>query len=288
MFKIEKAHTEDFERVYPCLERFEDLGLGNSKEEWKKIFVKHWETPEDFCGYMLLKDDQVKGYLGLIFSSRIYNGKIEKFCNFTTWIVDEDSRRQSLLLLLEALKLKNYTFTNFSASATVAAIMNRLKFTEFEIHEQVAFPVPDFRVKKHGYSCEFDLAKIRSYLNEYEQTVFDDHRQFNCEHLLLKSDENYFYVILRKTKRKNMPFIEVQYVSEFDNFAECLENLVVKICVHFKVLGVMVDERYLNGYRLQKSFRYSPQEKVYFKSDSDALNKNQIDMIYSELVILRW
>ena len=288
MFKIEKAYKKDFERVYPCLERFEDLGLGNSKEEWRRIFDKYWETPEDFCGYMLLKDGQVKGYLGLIFSYRIYNNQLEKFCNFTTWIVDKDCRQQSLLLLLESLKLKDYIFTNFSASPTVAEIMKRLKFTEFEIHEQVAFPVPNFRLKKHDYGCEFDLAKIRSYLNENERVIFDDHAQFDCEHLLLKSDKNYFYLILKKTKRKNMPFIQVQYVSEFERFAKCLENSVTKICVHLKVLGIMVDERYLNGYRLSKSFQYSPQQKMYFRSDSNAVNKNQIDMIYSELVILRW
>ena len=284
MFKVERATTKDFERVYPQLQKFNSAEL--SKEDWKRLFVNYWKSPEDFCGHILVKDGAVKGFLGLIFSNRIYNGEVHKFCNLTSWIVDEDCRNQSVFLLLEALKLKDYTFTNFTASQTVAVLVKRLGFEEFEVNQQIIPPIPKFALKKRACACEFDLQKIRSDLNVNEQTIFDDHQQLDCRHLLLKSNDGYAYVILKKTHRRNIPIAKVHYISDAGYFVECAEKFVVKICLRLKVLGVMVDERYLGGYRLRRSIRYPQQRKGYFKSNSKTLNKNQIDTLYSELVVL--
>lgn len=283
MFTIEKAFTEDFERVYPHL--LQSFGDSLSKEEWRKSFVSQWRSPEDFCGYMLLQDGQVKGYLGLLFSNRILDNRIEKFCNMHSWCVSEDARGKSLSLLLEMLKLKDYTITNFTASPTVATILSRLGFTSFEVHQQVIFPLPHLRLKSRSWVCDFDLKEIRSYLNDRDQTIFDDHQHFNCEHLLLRSNGRYSYVVLKKTKRKKMPFAKVHYLSDAENFIESIESLTAMICMRLKVVGVMVDDRYLMEQKLRTSIRYPHQRKAYFKSGS-APDKNRIDTLYSELVVL--
>jgi hypothetical protein len=199
--------------------------------------------------------------------------------------VSEDCRSQSLSLLLTALKLKGYTFTNFTASPTVASILSRLGFTEFEVHQQVLFPVPYLRLKRRGWVCDFDPAEIRGRLNEHDRTIFDDHQHFDCEHLLLRFDERYSYLVLKKTKRKNMPFAKVHYLSHAENFIEAIESLMTKICLRLRVLGVMVDERYLMGHKFGTSMRYPHQRKAYFKSSSP-LDVNRIDTLYSELVVL--
>ena len=63
-----------------------------SKEDWKRIFTVYWKSPEDFCGQIIVKDGEVKGFLGLIFSSRTIDGEMQKFCNLNSWIVDDDCR----------------------------------------------------------------------------------------------------------------------------------------------------------------------------------------------------
>jgi len=284
MLKIEKATTEDFERVYPQLQKFDTAEV--SKEDWRKLFVKYWKSPEDFCGYMLVKDGEVKGFLGLIFSRRILDSEVHKFCNITSWIVDEDARSRSLFLLLEMLKLKDYTFTNFSASDTVAAVLTRLGFKEFEVSQQVLFPVPNLLLQGRGYTHEFDLRKIRERLNENDRVIFDDHQQLECEHLLLKSKDGYAYAVLKKTQRRNIPFAKVQYLSDAEHFAGGIEKFAAKICLRLKVLGIMVDERYLGDYKLRKSIRYPNKQKAYYKSNSETLNENRIDTLYSELVVV--
>ncbi len=284
MFRVEKATTKDFERVYPQLQKFDSAEL--SREDWKRLFVNYWKSPEDFCGYMLIKDEEVKGFLGLIFSNRLFNAEVHKFCNLTSWIVDEDCRNQSVFLLLEALKLKDYTFTNFTASQTVAVLVKRLGFEEFEVNQQIIPPIPNFALKKRNCVCEFDVQKIRPELNDNERTIFDDHQQLDCRHLLLKSNAGYAYVILKKTHRRNIPIAKVHYVSDAGYFVEWAEKFAAKICLHLKVLGVMVDERYLGDYRPRFGINYPHQRKGYFKSTSKTLNKNQIDTLYSELVVL--
>lgn len=281
MFTIRKAVSEDFDLVYPLFQGFG--GEPISKENWNKIFVSPWKTTEDFCGYLLLKDGDIKGYLGLIFSQRILNGEVEKFCNMTSWVVSEDSRSHSLPMLLKALRLKDYTFTNFTASPAVATILGKLRFTEFPVHQRVLIPIPQFSGRGHG--CDFDPQVIRGKLIDADRTIFDDHQTLDCVHLLLRSKRGNCYVLLRKIKRKKISFMKVHYLSDADVFHESIEPLLARICLRLRVFGLMVDERYIGARVFRASLKYPHQRRAYFKSNS-IVDSNSIDTLYSEVVIL--
>lgn len=284
MLTIQKAVSDDFERVFPLFEGFGDALI--PKESWQKIFAPPWKSPEDFCGYLLLQNNDVKGYLGLIFSERLIDCKPEKFCNMTSWIVKQEFRSHSMLLLLESLKLKNYTLTNFTASPTVATILKRLGFTELPMHQQVVLPFPDLSLGAHSCTCVFDPARIRTRLAEVDCSIFDDHQQLNCKHLLLSSEKDDCYVVLKKTWRKHLPFAKIHYVSRPDVFVACIERLALKICLWFQVCGVMVDERYLRGHVLKRGVSYPHQRRAYIKAASNAIDVTLTDTLYSELVVL--
>lgn len=283
MFTIRKAVSADFDQVYPLLDGFGDSPI--AKANWKKIFVPPWPTNEDFCGYLLLQDGVVKGYLGLIFSQRLLGKKAEKFCNLTSWIVSEDCRSQSLKLLLEVLKLKDYTLTNFTASPTVATILGKLGFAEFAVHQRVLLPLPRFAFKRRNQRCDFDAGVISSKLSGEDRRIFANHEGLDCRHLLLQSDRGACYVVLKNTERKHLPWAKVHYLSNAEVFHECMESLIAGICFRLRVCGVMVDERYVEGYRFRASAAYPHQRRAYFKSNS-VVDKNLIDTLYSEVVIL--
>jgi hypothetical protein len=278
---IRKATAEDFERVYPLLQSFADPPI--AKEVWRKIFFIPWKSPEDFCGYVLLKDEDVKGYLGLLFSERQIEGRLVKFCNMTSWIVSEECRGQSLPMLLQALKLKDCIVTNFTASPTVAKILVKLGFTEFSVDQLVLFPVPSLGTR--GRDCIFALEEIRGELTGDALRIFEDHQALDCEHLLLRSNKGDCYVILKRTKRKNLSFAKVHYLGNAEVFHDCMETLIARICFRLKVFGVMVDERYTGGRKFKGSVKYPHQRKAYFKSDTIG-DEKLIDTAYSELVVL--
>ena len=283
MFTIRPAVREDFDRVYPLLQGFGGPPL--SKDTWQKIFVIPWQTTEDFCGYLLLKNDKVEGYLGLLFSQRILNGQIEKFCNMTSWVVNENSRGQSISMLLEVLKLEDYTLTNFTASPTVARILDKLGFTAFPVDQKVLFPIPHFARLQHGQACDFDLQIIQGKLSGRDLKIFGDHQGLNCEHLLLRSDRGDCYVVLKKTVRRKLVFARVHYLSDVAVFHECMEGLTASICFRLGAFGVMVDERYIAGRKFRNSVSYPHQRNAYFKSNS-VVESRSIDTLYSEVVVL--
>src|SRR5882672_8108148 len=101
---IERATSIDFDRVYPLLLDFNNSRIAQDK--WRQIFNTNWNSPENYCGLLLLQGGRVEGYLGLLFSARMIKGRTEKFCNMTSWIVREGCRSQSLLLF-ELLKLSD-------------------------------------------------------------------------------------------------------------------------------------------------------------------------------------
>jgi len=280
---MEKAVSEDFERVYPLLLDFKSPRI--HREDWRTLFTNNWQSPEDYCGYLLLQEGEVKGYLGLLFSKRRINGRVEKFCNMTSWIVREDCRSQSLRPLLELLKLKDYTITNFTPVQMVPAILKKLGFAEFKTNQCLLFPVPGFAPAKSTYRCIFAIEKIRPELDDSDQAIFDDHQGFNCRHVLISAGDDYCYLVLKNKVHRHLPFARIHYLSNRNLFLEAIDSVRTKVCLKLKTAGLMVDERYLGA----NTFRFSREYQggiAFFKSNSTTIDRNDIDTIYSELILL--
>lgn len=279
---IEKAVSEDFERVYPLLLEFNLSGV--TREDWRRLFTNDWKSPQDFCGYLLLDDGDVKGFLGLLFSTRTINGELEKFCNMTSWIVRDQYRCQSLRLLLEALKLQSYTITNFTPSTTVAAILKKVGFTELKTSQQILFPIPSMSTSRSNYHCIFDLESIRQELSKIDRIIFDDHRGLPCGHVLISSENDYCYLVVKNKVHRHLPFARAHYVSNPPLFREVVDSVRNKICWKLKIAGLIVDERYLGGAGFKYSSGYQQQCPTFLRSET--VGENDIDTLYSEMVLL--
>src|SRR5262249_31055509 len=157
-----------------------------------------WTKNEDYCGLTLFEDGGlVTGFLGLIFSERMIRSRLERFCNVSVWYVEEASRIHSLPMLFRMLELGPYTFTAFTASSQVASLFKLFGFTEYEVHQQVLLPVPIWSSFAASRLCEFDRDKIREILSGNDSRIFEDHIALNCHHVLLKSNTDYCYIILK-------------------------------------------------------------------------------------------
>ena len=284
---IQKAVSADFERVYPLLLEFNVPGI--TREDWRRLFTNDWKSPEDFCGYLLLDHGEVKGFLGLLFSTRTINGKSEKFCNMTSWIVRDQYRGQSLRLLLEALKLQNYTITNFTPSQTVNTILKKLGFADLKTSQRILFPIPSaalsrLRFSRSQYRCIFDLEKIRQSLSESDQTIFADHQNVPCRHVLIAAANDYCYLVLKNKVHRHLPFARAHYVSNRPLFLAAVDAVRSKICWKLKVAGLMIDERYFGDGTFSYSGGYPQQCPAFFRSGT--LGESEIDTLYSEMILL--
>ena len=81
MIRVEKIHCSDFKDARDALINFWGKG---SETKWRRIFDYRWERDKDYCGLTLKVADRTVGFIGLIFSRRRINGRVEKFCNLTS------------------------------------------------------------------------------------------------------------------------------------------------------------------------------------------------------------
>jgi len=279
---IERATSIDFDRVYPLLLDFNNSRIAQDK--WRQIFNTNWNSPENYCGLLLLQGGRVEGYLGLLFSARMIKGRTEKFCNMTSWIVREGCRSQSLRLLFELLKLSDYTITNFTPSNNVTIILKKLGFMAIENNLRILFPFPGEPLSDSRYHSTIDLEEMSQKLNPVDRTILFDHLRFNCHHVLIIGTNDYCYLVLKNTKYQQLQFARVHYASHPDVLLKAIDLVRTRICRQLKVAALIVDERHIGGETIRYSRTCPVQYESYFKSKS--LGKTDVDTLYSELILL--
>jgi len=279
---LRKVYAEDFEKIYPLLLQFNDTRL--SKEYWRRIFTKHWDGEEDYFGYALFDNNESVGFLGTFFSERVINSRKQKFCNLTCWIVKDAYRNESLLFLGPLLKLKEYTITAFTPDRATYVTLKKFGFEDIETHMRLILPLSMPEVAGGNCSVEFDRERIKGYLREDDLKVYNDHLKFNCIHLLIRVDEGNCYMLLTRARKKALYFAHIHYVNNPDIFLKYIGRLSLRVCLKLKVCGVLAEERFLSGRVPKHSASIKISKPRLFKSN--LLQKNEIDNLYSELVVL--
>ncbi|MFZ5452664.1 MAG: GNAT family N-acetyltransferase [Thermodesulfobacteriota bacterium] len=282
---VHKVYSGDFDRVYASLLAAHDPRL--DKEDWRQLFIKHWETPEDYHGFMLVDNEEVVGFLGTIFSRRKSQGKDYRYCNLSSWIVKPEHRNKSLLLLLALLKLTDYTFTNLSALEHVAVIHQKLGFTDMGSQAQILLPIGGFSWgAPNKPRLILEPERIKDRLKGDARIIFDDHISFKCKHILFEADNNYCYLIASKLVKKGIPILYVHYISNLALFLNLIHKVVFKVLYHFKALGLLIDDRFLAGLNLRWALKYKLPHYKLLKSPF--LQAQDIDNLYSEKILLNF
>lgn len=285
MVILKKAKAEDFKKIYPLLTEMNDTRL--TKEGWKNLFINHYGGEEDYFGYVAYDQEEAVGFLGLIFSSRLINGKLYKFCNTSTWIVKDEYRKKGIAfqLLYEVMKLKDYTITTLSPRAETIPALKKFGFKELEAKSVNILPMLSIGTFFNSCSviCGYNI--IKEHLNGGDLKIYKDHIKFKCIHLLIKTREAYCYLVLTKTKRKHLPFAQLHYISNLDIFLKYISCVLIKICFRLGMFGLSVEERFLKGRKIEHSITRVMFSPKLFKSN--ALGKESItDNLYTELLIL--
>jgi len=284
MADIKIIRRDDFEQVYPFLKGV-DPKANIPKEAWSRLLCPNWVINEDYCGYALIENGMVVGFLGYIFSSRKINDRIEKFCNLTTWYVNEEHRDQSMVLLYPFLELEGYTLTNFTASSRVVKILKSLGFSTLD--NRTVFLKPNllslFKLKSKA-SLIFDGPQFESFLSDDEKRIYHDHKPYGCFHVVIQSESGNCYMVMSRLRRGRKPFLTVRYLGNAQVFGLYGEGVVLELLLRLKAFYIRIDERLLRGVQLDLGIiQQSEVEKLY---KSDTLAPGDVDYLYSELILL--
>jgi len=282
MAVIRKATPEDYDKVLPLFKGFNNENL--SSESWKPLFKDNWNSGEGYIGYVLCDGEHICGFIALLFSRRKINGKEEKVCNVSSWVVEEKSRSQSLLLLSQVLKLKDWNITILTCSEETYQIVRKLGFKDLESHFQIILPIPSI-------GSLFEICKVKligdkpaTEMQKESIEFWKDHAGFGLISIGVKTLKGHCFVLASRIIRKNLPFIQIHHISDHQEFAKFAGRISACLCFRFKAISILMDRRWLEGMTPAFSISWPlPQPRVF---KSDILQATDFDSLYSELPVL--
>jgi len=283
VIRVEKVDCSNLKGINDILT---DIWSTDSEERRKKVFGYQWERDETHCGLILMDGDRTVGFLGMIFSRRLINDKVEKFCNLTSWFVCKDYRSRAIFLILPLYAMKDYTITDLTPSKNVYKIQNKLGFKDLETKGRLLLPFGRrlFQPKYSPINLTHDLAAIRQKLEGQNLKFFNDHKHYPCFHFLLTGKDRYCYIIYTKLRRKRIQHVHLHYISDPDLFALAYRDIRKSILSHAKARLLLIDSRFVKNKKLPLSISLpyrAPKQYI-----SSTLKPEQIDNLYSELVML--
>jgi RimJ/RimL family protein N-acetyltransferase len=287
MTVVKKVTPAMFDDVYPVLSELDNT---HSREKWREIFDYQWESDEGYVGYALVDDRKVVGFNGAIFSRRIIDGREARFCNITSWVVKEQYRTESLRLIFPFLNLKGYTLTSFTLNDRSWEVVRRLGFKNLDTNVRVLFLVPGLSAarKEEAPVMVSDRSKIAAILDPVDLKIFRDHLHYNCGHLVMQEKDGYSYIIYtRKRYRKyncDIPYAHIHYISDRNAFLRRLNKIRLYFLKSRKYFFLAVDERLIGNATIPYSTVYQLKRPRMYKSE--LLSREQVDSLYTELVVL--
>jgi len=282
MAVIRKAIPEDFAKALPLFEKFNNGNL--SRENWQTLFQDNWNSGEDHIGYVLVDGDHIGGFIALLFSKRRLNGKEEKLCNVSSWVVEDRYRNQSLFLLTPVLKLKDCTITILTCSLETYKVACKLGFKDLETHMQIIPPVPSIGAMIQ--KCKIKITKDTQggTATEESQRLWRDHAKFGLLKINIETAKGDCLILATRIIRKNLPFIQVHHASDINVFVEFAGRISASLCLRLKAFSMLMDRRWLAGRVPIASLSWRLPHPRVFKSAN--LQANDIDSLYSELPVL--
>jgi hypothetical protein len=255
---------------------------------WRNLLTQPWPVEEDHRGYALMDKGNAVGFIGMIFARREIAGRTEKFCNISSIVTLEEHRHEGMSLMLPVLKLEDYTITNFTPTPAVSAIFNRLGFETLDDTMHILMPVPGWP-KSTGAPggrrrIVTRLPSIRERLSEEDRKIFDHHQLPNCWQILIDGPDDYCLVVFNRTKGRKYAFSFVHYMSNPAIFFSCLNRVKLTMALKSRTPFIMVMDRHVKGQPLGRTRTSTIKHKALFKSPT--LKREQIDSLYSELVLL--
>ncbi len=287
--EVRPIGTEEFEEIFPLLQRFPTRRM--SKADWRwLLFTNPW-ADRTRRGYALYVDGKVVGCIGTLCTTRRVLGRTERFCNPSSWIVLEEYRLASHLLIRPIVALEDHTLVCLTPSDGACRMFARFGLRMLETEQLVLAPVP--RIAEVARACAgsftTSLEEIQAELTEDERTLCRDVSSSPvAHHVLLSRGKRRCYLVATLARRRHVPYAEVQYLGDRELFWE--QRLLAHAAL-FRSMGVpglalAVDRRFLVGRAPPAALRWK-KARMYRPTRED-LTPELIDGLYSELMGIRY
>ena len=279
---VEPIRDEDL----PDFCRFltENLHRGRSPAVWAEAFRQNWCPTKPNNGFLLRHEGRVVGGIGAIYAERPVRGRSERFCNITSWCVQDEFRAQSMRLAMALTGQPDFHFTDLTPTAVVSKTLQFLKFKPMNERQAIWPNVPWPFASLAGVRVIADPEGLARVLAPDDLKVYRDHRHLPwLEHMTVGEQDAWCYVVWKRTRLKGLSGAFVLAFSNPEVFLRCRWAVASHLLLRRGLLFTRVESRLLprlppfcvelSGYR----------NKVY---RSDTLTAADMSNLYSEIVAL--
>jgi len=252
---------------------------------WAAAFSQDWGVTKPNNGF-LIRDNKgaIAGGIGAIYATYPVRGRLEQFCNITSWMVLEAHRTQSMRLAMALVSQPGFHFTDLSPTAVVEQSLRFLKFKPMNEARTVLFNLPLPHQRLAGARVVRDITHFEMVLDTASAKVFRDHKNFPWLRFCAVGQGNeYSLVVYKRATLKKLPSAEIIGFTNPDVF---LRYLPLLGC-HFFSFGMVttrVESRLLPGRPVWPHIEISGYRNRVFRSD--VLTEADIQNLYSEHVAL--
>lgn len=253
---------------------------------WSVLFSPPWDVEAPNHGFQLVVDSVIVGAYVAVYSVRELDGERRQLCNLAAFCVLEQYRSHGLRLMRALLAQKGFEFTDFSPSGNVVALNERLGFEMLDTKTTLAPNLPG--LPRRGVTVTNDPAVVSDVLRGRDAQIYRDHRLAPAaRHIVALSGTEYAYLIIRKDRRKRLPFFATPLYAGGSTglLRSAWPQLASHLLLHHRSLATLAEDRVLGfAPRLGITLR-RPRAKMF---RSTKLSADAIDYLYSELTLLEW
>jgi hypothetical protein len=284
--ELRKVYADDFEHIYPLLRGLRNRQM--SKKDWQRmLFAYPWADESSHRGYAILAGGKTVGFLGTILSQRPMFGGIERFCTFSSWVVEKEHRGPSALMMRSVVAdLAGHTLAGYTPAPITTKLFTRLGFVLFE-HEQLLVPpltgLHGLRALSGSFTLSFGA--IDRSLGGVEQTIHRDLSGSRARSVLLRRGSAQCYLVARTASYQGLPVADILYLGDRHFFWENRALAHAALLFATGTAFLVVDKRFADGRSIPLAFRY-PRPRIYRPSRPE-ITPMTIDGLYSELIMLR-
>ncbi len=279
---LEPIRDEDLPEF--CRFLRENLSRERSAEEWAKAFAQDWCPSKPNNGFLIRHQGRIVGGIGAIYAERPVRGRLERFCNITSWCVLDAFRAQSMRLAMAVAAQPGFHFTDLTPTEVVSKTLQFLKFKPMNERHAIWPNLPWPLVRLGGIRVLSDPAQIGRLLAPDDAKAYRDHRHLPwLRHLAVGVTDAWCYVVWKRTRLKGITGAVIIALSDAELFLRCRMALGSYLLVHHGLLYTRVESRLLPRLPAPSIELLGYRSKVF---RSDTLTAADMSNLYSELVAL--
>ncbi len=279
---LEPIRDEDLPEF--CRFLRENLSRERSAEEWAKAFAQDWCPSKPNNGFLIRHQGRIVGGIGAIYAERPVRGRLERFCNITSWCVLDAFRAQSMRLAMAVAAQPGFHFTDLTPTEVVSKTLQFLKFKPMNERHAIWPNLPWPLVRLRGICVLSDPAQIGRLLAPDDAKAYRDHRHLPwLRHLAVGVTDAWCYVVWKRTRLKGITGAVIIALSDAELFLRYRMALGSYLLVHHGLLYTRVESRLLPRLPALSIELLGYRSKVF---RSDTLTAADMSNLYSDLVAL--